>query len=383
MPNPVEAQELDQNLYDDDDFLSCQPRGVMPLAGTDWRGVDQGNSLPRHLRPTLMTIPTNGQLLETTALPFAVIVQPFAQLRYDEAPIPLVSNWVSGQSAFDAPAMPEEDEGPPRCEKCRGYINPWVRWIDGGRRWQCNLCGASNAVADQYYSHLAPTGQRIDHHERPELLHGTIDFAVPRQYWSEQPAGSLLESATDASAANLASAGDALATTAADLLGGLQTSLGQQPSRGPSPHPGHKGKEKKREPPMRRPQPLGRVFVIDVSATSVKNGVVREACDAIRRALYGSKRKEMANGDSSDGTEDAEEMTIGEGEMIAIISVAESAGFWNLSVSAGVANRALLMEGITRGTVSDGCLGSGRHVRAPDRGFPRRSTGFEASCTRT
>lgn len=42
VPNPVEAQELDQNLYDDDDFLSCQPRGVMPLAGTDYRGVDQG-----------------------------------------------------------------------------------------------------------------------------------------------------------------------------------------------------------------------------------------------------------------------------------------------------------------------------------------------------
>lgn len=42
VPNPVEAQELDQNLYDDDDFLSCEPRGVMPLAGTDYRGVDQG-----------------------------------------------------------------------------------------------------------------------------------------------------------------------------------------------------------------------------------------------------------------------------------------------------------------------------------------------------
>lgn len=42
MPNPIEAQEMDQNLYDDEDFLSCQTRGVIPLAGTDWRGVDQG-----------------------------------------------------------------------------------------------------------------------------------------------------------------------------------------------------------------------------------------------------------------------------------------------------------------------------------------------------
>jgi protein transport protein SEC24 len=42
MPNPIEAQEMDQNLYDDEDFLSCQTKGVIPLAGTDWRGVDQG-----------------------------------------------------------------------------------------------------------------------------------------------------------------------------------------------------------------------------------------------------------------------------------------------------------------------------------------------------
>lgn len=103
-------------------------------------------------------IPTNGQLLDTTALPFAVLVQPFAQLRYDEAPVPLVSNWVSGESAFAPPSVPvtgtadadpsagvEEDAGPPRCEKCRGYVNPWVRWVDGGRKWMCNLCGNSNS----------------------------------------------------------------------------------------------------------------------------------------------------------------------------------------------------------------------------------------------
>ena len=42
MPDPIELQEMDQNLYDEEDFLSCQTRGVIPLAGTDWRGVDQG-----------------------------------------------------------------------------------------------------------------------------------------------------------------------------------------------------------------------------------------------------------------------------------------------------------------------------------------------------
>ncbi|EIW66261.1 hypothetical protein TREMEDRAFT_35099 [Tremella mesenterica DSM 1558] len=327
VPNPVEAQELDQNLYDDDDFLSCDPRGLMPLSGTDWRGIDQGNSLPRHLRPTLLSIPTNSQLLETTALPLGLIVQPFAPLRYDEAPVPLVSNWTVGQSAF-ATSQQGDNIGPPRCDKCRAYINPHVRWVEGGRKWTCNLCSAINPLPDAYFCHLSPSGQRLDHDERPELLHGTVDFAVPQEYWSEQALGSLLDTAVDNSAANLASAGDALATTAVDLLGGLQNSLGQSALRQPSPAHGHK-KKGADERSVRRPRPLGRVFVVDVTGPSAQNGVVREVCDGIRRALYGQRRSEDSNGDETE----ADEGVIGDEEQVAIVSFAESVGFWNLSPS--------------------------------------------------
>lgn len=47
MPDPIEGQELDQNLYDDEDFLSCDTKGLIPLAMTDYRGVDQGTRMPR------------------------------------------------------------------------------------------------------------------------------------------------------------------------------------------------------------------------------------------------------------------------------------------------------------------------------------------------
>jgi protein transport protein SEC24 len=124
----------------------------------------------------------------------------------------------------------------------------------------------------------------------------------------------------DASAANLSSATDALSSTAADLLGGLQQSFGQTPTRGPSPAPGYKEREKERkreEMRLRRPQPLGRVFVLDVCNGSVQRGVVREVCEGIRKALYGV------------GEDDE---TIGKCERIAIVTVAETVGFWNLSV---------------------------------------------------
>lgn len=163
----------------------------------------------------------------------------------------------------------------------------------------------------------------MDHHERPELLHGTIDFPVPRSYWAQQPAGSLVDSAEDTSAATLAAASDALSTTASDLLGGLQSTLGATP-RGPSPAPGHKEKERKESRKLRRPKPLGRVFMIDVSGPSVQRGLVQEVCEGIRKSLYGSKT-ELAEGEE-------EEDVIGRDERIAIVTVAETIGFWNLSV---------------------------------------------------
>lgn len=68
--------------------------------------------------------------------------------------------------------------------------------------------------------------------------------------------------------------------------------------------------------------------MLDVSDGAVKRGVLRYVCEGIRRGLYGTKRK--SEGDSEDGEE---EEVIGAGERVAIITVAESVGFWNLSVS--------------------------------------------------
>lgn len=196
---------------------------------------------------------------------------------------------------------------------------------------------ADYSVQPNYYSHLAPTGHRVDHQNRPELLHGTVDFAVPRDYWAIQAEASLLDAADDGSAANLAAAGDALTSTASDLLGGLQQSLGQTPvgTRGPSPAPGYREREKERkkeEKRLRKPRPLGRVFVIDVSGPSVHRGIVREVCEGIRRALYGSKTKIEQENESEDQAEEVDEDTLGADERIAIVTVAETIGFWNLSV---------------------------------------------------
>ena len=68
MPNPIEAQEMDQNLWDEEDFLSCQTKGVIPLAGTDWRGVDQGGfELSQDMCSMMMSVRGFRQLSSSTS----------------------------------------------------------------------------------------------------------------------------------------------------------------------------------------------------------------------------------------------------------------------------------------------------------------------------
>lgn len=33
------------------------------------------------------------------------------------------------------------ESGPLRCSRCKGYINPFMKFIDQGRSFICNLCG--------------------------------------------------------------------------------------------------------------------------------------------------------------------------------------------------------------------------------------------------
>lgn len=31
-----------------------------------------------------------------------------------------------------------------RCRRCRTYINPFVKFVEGGQRWKCNMCYTLN-----------------------------------------------------------------------------------------------------------------------------------------------------------------------------------------------------------------------------------------------
>lgn len=74
-----------------------------------------------------------------------------------------------------------------RCKKCRTYINPFVSWVDNGRRWRCNICGMLNDVPASYFSHLDQQGQRRDKDQRPELNCCSVEFVAPGDYMVRPP----------------------------------------------------------------------------------------------------------------------------------------------------------------------------------------------------
>lgn len=145
-----------------------------PPASVPFVAHDQGNSSPKFARLTLNNIPSTSEALTSTGLPLGLLLQPLAALQEGEQPIPVLD---FGES------------GPPRCRRCRAYVNPFMSFRNGGNRFVCNMCTFPNETPADYFSPTDPQGVRVDREQRPELTRGTVEFMVPREYWAKDPVG--------------------------------------------------------------------------------------------------------------------------------------------------------------------------------------------------
>ncbi|KAI5776855.1 hypothetical protein EDC01DRAFT_680536 [Geopyxis carbonaria] len=147
-------------------------RHLPPNAASDFVAQDQGNASPKFCRLTVNAVPTTAELLASTHLPLALLLQPLAKLRAEEEPIPVL----------DFGEM-----GPPRCRRCRTYINPFMTFVQGGSKFRCNMClFPNNEVPNEYYAPVDMAGVRVDREQRPELTRGTVEFVVPKEYWANK-----------------------------------------------------------------------------------------------------------------------------------------------------------------------------------------------------
>lgn len=77
---------------------------------------------------SMYNVPATADMMKQTAVPFALMISPFAKTLEGEIVPPIVN--------FG-------EVGPIRCIRCKGYMSPNMQFIDAGRRFQCLLCKAT------------------------------------------------------------------------------------------------------------------------------------------------------------------------------------------------------------------------------------------------
>ncbi|XP_039028575.1 protein transport protein Sec24-like At4g32640 [Hibiscus syriacus] len=187
-----------------------------PPATSDYIVKDTGSCSPRYMRCTIHQIPCTADLLTNCGMEFALMVQPLALPHPHEEPIPVVD--------FG-------EHGPIRCSRCKGYINPFMKFTDHDRQFICNFCGFIGSTPHEYQCNLGPDGRRRDAHERPELCRGTVEFVATKEYMMRDPMPAVYFFLIDVSrnavqTGATAAACAAISQVIADLPEGPRTKLG-------------------------------------------------------------------------------------------------------------------------------------------------------------
>jgi protein transport protein SEC24 len=171
IPSIPRSRDLPAQYYLEHVFPTMENQ-VPPPASVPFVAFDQGNSSPKFARLTMTHIPASAEALSSIGLPLGLTLQPLAPLQEGEREIPVLD---FGEA------------GPPRCRRCRAYINPFMTFLSGGNKFVCNMCTFPNDTAMEYFAPTDPTGVRVDRLQRPELMLGTVDFLVPKEYWTKEP----------------------------------------------------------------------------------------------------------------------------------------------------------------------------------------------------
>ncbi|CAK89473.1 unnamed protein product (macronuclear) [Paramecium tetraurelia] len=123
----------------------------------------QFNSSYNNIRCTSNVFPQSKQSYLDAKIPFAVMIQPYGQ---------------SVQDGF----VSVNNGGYPiiRCQKCRAYLNPFMKILDGFDHFKCNLCGLITQIG-------LNSMPKENVNQRTELTMGSYDIKAGQEYQARPP----------------------------------------------------------------------------------------------------------------------------------------------------------------------------------------------------
>ena len=173
MPSVVQVILEDKTKFESNSnvlFTTTVPATVPPLVTTimenDLQVVeDGGTARPNFLRPTIYQVPVTEDHLKTTDIPLGLVIKPFDEQEVDGKIVSCMLTKICFYLFLFIlfQYVPVTNSEIVRCNRCKSYMNPYNRFVDCGRRFQCSLCKHVTEVPAGYFANLDHTGMCFLH----------------------------------------------------------------------------------------------------------------------------------------------------------------------------------------------------------------------------
>ena len=134
------------------------------------RKYQKFNCSKDYLRTTINIFPKREEQIKQTSIPIGLYISPTSIFK-KENDIPIINYG--------------EENDVPRCrnEKCKAFMNPFVKFKNGGEKWECNFCKCTNKTSDYLFDSIDNINSKIDYDKKMELNNGSYEFILNRSYW--------------------------------------------------------------------------------------------------------------------------------------------------------------------------------------------------------
>lgn len=168
IPRPRHVEDFYRNPTNKSNYYETNEDSIPPFSTSNFLVKETQNTSPRFMRPTLLKIPLEQDMINKSGLIFGLHIQPFAELVEGDSTIPRV----------------EINDDIFRCTLCNTYVNNKfeIKYLNNSKRVAiCNCCQYSIDISSSN-NILKPEYLASDVSSVPELFSPTIDYVAPTKF---------------------------------------------------------------------------------------------------------------------------------------------------------------------------------------------------------